>query len=80
MAAYFAAEQVPIQTSEDIEEVLYGRSDSCERLMALLKQRTRALRGVRALRALLCIPCWTFVDIAERQCTRRVPPLCIASC
>ena len=41
---------MPIQTSQDVEEVLYGRSDSCERLMSLMKARTRALKGVCSVR------------------------------
>ena len=39
---------VPVRVAEDVDEVLFGRSDSCERLRDLVKQQTKALKGTTA--------------------------------
>lgn len=45
-----AQQPVPIQTAEDVDEVLFGRTDSCERLRSLMKTQARALKGLPAIR------------------------------
>ena len=42
------SETVPIATSEEMDEVLFGRSESCARLSGLIKAQARALRGAAA--------------------------------
>jgi hypothetical protein len=39
------SESVPVQTAEDVDEVLFGRTDTCERLRELVKAQARALKG-----------------------------------
>ena len=36
---------VPMRVAQDVDEVMFGRTDSCERLRDLMKQQTKALRG-----------------------------------
>ncbi len=39
---------VPVRVAEDVDEVLFGRTDSCERLKELMKQQAKALKGAVA--------------------------------
>ena len=41
---------VPVRVAEDVDEVLFGRTDSCERLRDLMKQQAKALKGETASR------------------------------
>lgn len=36
---------VPLRVAENVDEILFGRTDSCERLRDLMKQQHRALKG-----------------------------------
>ena len=36
---------VPLRVSGDADEVMFGRTDSCERLRDLMKQQAQALKG-----------------------------------
>ena len=36
---------VPLRVSGDADEVMFGRTDSCERLRDLVKQQAQALKG-----------------------------------
>ena len=44
---------VPLRVSGDADEVMFGRTDSCERLRDLVKQQAQALKGRNLLRILL---------------------------
>ena len=39
---------VPVRVAEDVDELLFGRTDSCERLRDLMKQQAKALKGMAA--------------------------------
>ena len=36
---------VPLRVAQDVDEVMFGRTDSCERLRDLMKAQARALKG-----------------------------------
>ncbi len=40
-----AQNAISVQTAPDADEVLFGRTDSCERLRNLMKAQARALKG-----------------------------------
>ena len=37
---------VPVRVAEDVDELLFGRTDSCERLRDLMKQQAKVLKGM----------------------------------
>ncbi len=39
------AAAVPLQVAPDVDEIMFGRTDSCERLRDLMKAQARALKG-----------------------------------
>lgn len=39
------AAAVPLRVAQDVDEVMFGRTDSCERLRDLMKAQARALKG-----------------------------------
>ena len=44
---------VPVRVAEDVDELLFGRTDSCERLRDLMKQQAKALKGVAVARVMV---------------------------
>jgi len=38
---------IAVQTAPDVDEVLFGRTDSCDRLRDLMKAQARALKGAQ---------------------------------
>ena len=40
-----ASSAVPMRVAQDVDEVMFGRADSCERLKDLMKQEAKALKG-----------------------------------
>lgn len=40
---------VSVQTAPDVDEILFGRTDSCDRLRNMMKAQARALKGANSL-------------------------------
>ena len=47
-----ASSAVPMRVAQDVDEVMFGRADSCERLKDLMKQQAKALKGTPDLAGL----------------------------